>query len=91
MRSNHGIGMMKIVAAVFAASVLLAILRLTGAMLSFDSPLFLAELCGLCALGALVVALVGPEEESEDRAAPHRTMPAQFSAPAARRPRWPSM
>jgi len=83
--------MMKFISGILAASVLLAILRFTGATPNLQSPLFLAELCGLLALGALVVALIGPEEEHKDEEASQHAIAARISAPAARRPRWPSM
>ena len=83
--------MMKFISGILAASVLLAILRFTGATPNLQSSLFLAEVCGLLALGALVVALIGPEEERKDDEAARQALAARISAPAARQPRWPSM
>jgi hypothetical protein len=79
----------KVVAGVVAAPVLLVILRLQGATPSLQSPMLLADLCGLFAIVALAVAVFGadPERKRDDA---RETRPISL-APAARRPRWPNM
>lgn len=83
--------MFKIISAIVAAAGLLAFLRFSGATPDLDSPLLLAEMCGLLALGALTVALMSSEEEDKDGELSHPPMTTRVTARAARRPQWPSM
>jgi hypothetical protein len=83
--------MMKFIAGILSAAALLMVLRFTGATPSLESPLLLAELCGVGAIGALVVALIGSEDAPADDATPRAPRPAQISARAVRQPRWLSM
>jgi hypothetical protein len=81
-----GVAMWKIVAGVVSGLVLLAALRFLGAPPSLQSPTLLAELCGLGAIVALIVSLLGPDKHRREDDAE-----LGLSARAARRPRWPSM
>jgi hypothetical protein len=83
--------MIKVVAGAIVAFVLLAVLRFTGVTLSLESPMFLAELCGLLAIGALIVALIGPEDIRKDEAQGSRQTSPVSASPAARPPRWQNM
>ncbi len=78
----------KVVAGVLAASVLLAILRLLGVTPSLQSPMLLAYLCGVLAVAATVVALLGEENERRDEP---RAEARVSASPATPRPRLPNM
>jgi hypothetical protein len=82
--------LMKVVVGVLAAPVLLAALRLVGANSSLQSPMLLADLCGLLAIAAAAVAFFGPEAErkTDDRDA--REAGAINLSSAAPRPRSPN-
>jgi len=81
-----GAAMLKIIASVVSAFVLLAALRFLGATPSLQSPMLLAELCGLGAIVALVVSFFGSEDHR-----PEAERDLRVTARAAQRPRWPSM
>lgn len=83
-----GVAMWKIVAGVVLAFVLLAALRFLGAAPSLQSPMLLAELCGLGAIVALIVSWFGHEEHRREEESELR---ARIIAPTARRPQSPSM
>ena len=76
----------KVVAGVVAAPVLVAILLLQGATPSLQSPMLLADLCGLLAIVASVIALCSPDTRRKDD---DRDAPVSLS-PRAPRPRWPN-
>jgi hypothetical protein len=79
----------KIFGGIIAASIVLVALRLCGVTLSLQSPLLLAEFCGLLAVVASFVALFGAEDRADRGVEPQRT--AMTSARAAQPPRWQSM
>jgi hypothetical protein len=83
--------MIKAIAGVLAASVLMMVLNFTGTAPSLESPLLLGELCGVFALGALAVAMIGLEDENADAERPGERVAARVSARAAQRPQWPNM
>ena len=80
--------LMKVVVGVLAAPVLLAALLLQGATPSLQSPMLLADLCGVLAVVASVIALCSPDPRRKDD---HQETTAISLSPAARPPRWPSM
>jgi hypothetical protein len=78
----------KVFAGVVAAPLLIAILRLQGATPSLQSPMLLADLCGLLAIAAMVIALCSPDSPRRTDGEERRALSVP---PAARQPRSPNM